>query len=186
MSTVPRPSYALVVVSVLPGVEVVMSCVILADFGRPVQQGSIDVRFQPKGDHTRSLWSWSRQLGDEGMLSHVRALGHRNPVVGSSPGSGFCGCQRFLGHQGGVGRLASVEWDQFEEKAVVVYKPKKISEERIQQLVADAGHDTDLYTATDDAYNGLEACCLYRTGCQGCSDRKKYSDADDDRRRCPA
>ena len=78
--------------------------------------------------------------------------------------------------------VRAVEWDQFEEKAVVVYKPKKISEERIQQLVADAGHDTDLYTATDDAYNGLEACCLYRTGCQGCSDRKKHSDHDDDRR----
>ena len=68
--------------------------------------------------------------------------------------------------------VRAVEWDQFEEKAVVVYKPKKISEERIQQLVADAGHDTDLYTATDEAYNGLEACCLYRTGC-GCSDRRR-------------
>ena len=78
--------------------------------------------------------------------------------------------------------VRAVEWDQFEEKAVVAYKPKKISEERIQQLVADAGHDTDLYTATDEAYNGLEACCLYRTGCQGCSDRKKHSDHDDDRR----
>lgn len=78
-----------------------------------------------------------------------------------------------------VSGVRAVEWDQFEEKAVVVYKPKKISEERIQQLVADAGHDTDLYTATDEAYNGLEACCLYRTGCQGCSDRKKQSDHDD-------
>ena len=80
--------------------------------------------------------------------------------------------------------VRAVEWDQFKEKAMVVYKPKKISEDRIQQLVADAGHDTDLYTATDEAYNGLEACCLYRTGCQGCSDRKKQSaqDHDDDRR----
>lgn len=78
--------------------------------------------------------------------------------------------------------VRAVEWDQFKEKAMVVYKPKKISENRIQQLVADAGHDTDLYTATDEVYNGLEACCLYRTGCQGCSDRKKHSDHDDDRR----
>lgn len=80
--------------------------------------------------------------------------------------------------------VRAAEWDQFEEKAMVVYKPKKISEEQIQQLVADAGHDTELYTATDEAYNGLEACCLYRTGCQGCSDRKKHSDDDhdDDRR----
>ena len=80
--------------------------------------------------------------------------------------------------------VRAVEWDQFKEKAMVVYKPKKISEDRIQQLVADAGHDTDLYTATDDAYNGLAACCLYRSGCQGCSDREKHSDHDhdDDRR----
>jgi hypothetical protein len=79
--------------------------------------------------------------------------------------------------------VRAAEWDQFEEKAMVVYKPKKISEEQIQQLVADVGHDTDLYTATDEAYNGLEACCLYRTGCQGCSDRKKHSDNHDDDRR---
>jgi mercuric ion binding protein len=79
--------------------------------------------------------------------------------------------------------VRAAEWDQFEEKAMVVYKPKKISEEQIQQLVADVGHDTDLYTATDEAYNGLEACCLYRTGCQGCSDRKKHSDNQDDDRR---
>lgn len=78
--------------------------------------------------------------------------------------------------------VRAAEWDQFEEKAMVVYKPKKISEDRIQQLVADAGHDTDLYSATDEVYNGLADCCLYRTGCQGCSDRKKHSDADDDRR----
>lgn len=78
--------------------------------------------------------------------------------------------------------VRAVEWDQFKEKAMVVYKPKKISEERIQQLVADAGHDTDLYTATDEAYNGLAECCLYRSGCQGCSDRKKHSEQDDDDR----
>ena len=79
--------------------------------------------------------------------------------------------------------VRAVEWDQFKKKAMVVYKPKKISEERIQQLVADAGHDTDLYTATDEAYNGLAECCLYRSGCQGCSDREKHSEqANDDRR----
>lgn len=78
--------------------------------------------------------------------------------------------------------VRAVEWDQLEEKALVVYKPKKISEERIQQLVADAGHDTDLYSAKDEVYNGLADCCLYRTGCQGCSDREKHCDHDDDRR----
>lgn len=76
--------------------------------------------------------------------------------------------------------VRAVEWDQFEERATVVYKPKKISEEHIQELVAQAGHDTELFTASDEVYNGLAACCLYRTGCQGCSDRKKHSDHDGD------
>lgn len=79
--------------------------------------------------------------------------------------------------------VRAVEWDQIKKKAMVVYKPKKISEERIQQLVADAGHDTDLYTATDEAYNGLAECCLYRSGCQGCLDREKHSEQDNDDRR---
>ena len=42
---------------------------------------------------------------------------------------------------------------------MVVYKPKKISEDRIQQLVA-MPVTTPISTATDEAYNGLEACCL--------------------------
>jgi len=76
--------------------------------------------------------------------------------------------------------VRAAEWDQFKEKAMVVYKPKKISEDRIQQLVADVGHDTDLYAANDDVYNGLAACCLYRTGCQGCPEHEKNSDHDHD------
>jgi len=63
------------------------------------------------------------------------------------------------------------EWDASSEKATVVYRVKKMSEERLQKLVADAGHDTDLFVASDEAYAGLEECCLYRTGCQGCSEK---------------
>ena len=76
--------------------------------------------------------------------------------------------------------VRAAEWDRFNEKAVVVYKPKKISEERIQQFVAEAGHDTDLFTAPDEVYNGLPACCLYRTGCGGCSENEKHTDHDQD------
>ena len=73
-------------------------------------------------------------------------------------------------------RLA--EWDASSEKAVVVYRVRKISEERLQQLVADAGHDTDLFVASDDVYSGLEQCCLYRSGCQGCSEKTPGVDSD--------
>ena len=78
--------------------------------------------------------------------------------------------------------VRAAQWDQTTEKATVVYRVKKISEERLQKLVADAGHDTDLFVASDEVYAGLEKCCLYRSGCQECSDEKRPDDESDDRR----
>ena len=66
--------------------------------------------------------------------------------------------------------VRAAEWDRNSEKATVVYRVKKISEESIQKLVADVGHDTDLFVASDDVYDKLNSCCLYRSGCGGCSD----------------
>jgi len=68
------------------------------------------------------------------------------------------------------------QWDQFKEEAFVVFKPKKISEDQIEQLVADAGHDTDRFIASDEAYGALAACCLYRDGCSGCSEFNGHQD----------
>ena len=78
--------------------------------------------------------------------------------------------------------VRAVEWDQTTEKATVVYRVKKISEERLQQLVADAGHDTDLFVASDEVYSGLADCCLYRSGCQGCSDKTHSDEGEDERK----
>ena len=68
------------------------------------------------------------------------------------------------------------QWDQFKEEAFVVFKPKKISEDQIEQLVADAGHDTERFIASDEAYGALAACCLYRDGCSGCSEFNGHQD----------
>lgn len=78
--------------------------------------------------------------------------------------------------------VRAAEWNQTTEKVSVVYRVKKITEERLQKLVADAGHDTDLFIASDEVYAGLEKCCLYRSGCQGCSDEKRPDDGEDHRR----
>ena len=78
--------------------------------------------------------------------------------------------------------VRAAEWNQTTEKVSVVYRVKKITEERLQKLVADAGHDTDLFIASDEVYAGLEKCCLYRSGCQGCSDEKRPDDGEDYRR----
>ena len=61
------------------------------------------------------------------------------------------------------------EWDQAKELVRVVYKPKKITAQALEQLVADSGHDTDNFQASDEVYDGLADCCKYRNGCAGCS-----------------
>lgn len=45
----------------------------------------------------------------------------------------------------------------------VVYKPHKITEEKIHQLINEAGHDTKVSLASDEAYGKVDECCKYRT-----------------------
>jgi copper chaperone CopZ len=52
-----------------------------------------------------------------------------------------------------------------EEKSLTVtYNPKKIEEIQLHNLVAIAGHDTELVKATNAAYMALPGCCRYREG----------------------
>ena len=48
----------------------------------------------------------------------------------------------------------------------VVYNPKKIKIEQIHQAIADAGYDTELINASNDAYNLLPGCCQYNRNVQ--------------------
>lgn len=53
-------------------------------------------------------------------------------------------------------------WDSKSKNLEVVYNPKKISEQKIHELVAAAGHDTDKVKASNEVYAKLPFCCLYR------------------------
>lgn len=48
-------------------------------------------------------------------------------------------------------KLLSIKYSQFKTDAV----------ENVQRKIAAAGHDTELYTASDAAYNSLPGCCHY-------------------------
>lgn len=52
----------------------------------------------------------------------------------------------------------------------VTYNPKKISEADLHRLVAEAGHDTDKVTASDEAYRAIHECCKYREGGKSCGE----------------
>lgn len=54
------------------------------------------------------------------------------------------------------------EWSPETQTAHVVYKTDKISEKEVHQTIANAGHDTELIKATDEAYAKVHGCCRYR------------------------
>lgn len=55
-------------------------------------------------------------------------------------------------------------WNKESKKLSIVYKTKQISEEKIHQIIASVGHDTDKVKAEDSVYNALPGCCQYRGG----------------------
>lgn len=55
-------------------------------------------------------------------------------------------------------------WDMDTKILTLHYDPKVTSSEKVQQRIADVGHDTELKTAKDYVYKDLPDCCLYRDG----------------------
>jgi Cu(I)/Ag(I) efflux system membrane fusion protein len=53
-------------------------------------------------------------------------------------------------------------WDMDSKIIQVSFNKEKTSLEDIQRAIADAGHDTGKYKASDEVYNSLPECCLYR------------------------
>lgn len=58
--------------------------------------------------------------------------------------------------------IKKAEWSTKTKELVVVYNSDKITEKKIHELVAAAGHDTDQVKAKQDTYAALPFCCLYR------------------------
>jgi outer membrane receptor for ferrienterochelin and colicin/copper chaperone CopZ len=56
----------------------------------------------------------------------------------------------------------SVAWDVDTKILSLDYDPSGTSPEKVQQRIADAGHDTQLKKAKDFVYNELPDCCHYR------------------------
>lgn len=57
--------------------------------------------------------------------------------------------------------VESAEWDKESGIIEVEYNAKKANQEKIQKAIATAGHDTELFTASDKVYEKLPECCKY-------------------------
>ncbi|GEQ85405.1 hypothetical protein ULMS_09130 [Patiriisocius marinistellae] len=58
--------------------------------------------------------------------------------------------------------VKSAVWNVETKELSLIYDERKTTLETIQQSVADVGHDTKVIKATDEAYNSVHPCCLYR------------------------
>jgi periplasmic mercuric ion binding protein len=53
-------------------------------------------------------------------------------------------------------------WDVKSKNLEVVFNTSKISLQKVNDLIAAAGHDTETTKAKEDTYASLPFCCLYR------------------------
>jgi len=53
------------------------------------------------------------------------------------------------------------EWNKDTKMAKVSFDANKTNVLKIQEAIANVGHDTDKYKADDKVYEKLPACCLY-------------------------
>lgn len=60
--------------------------------------------------------------------------------------------------------VKSADWNVETKMIVVVYDKKKIDENKIHQLIADAGYDTPKAKAKEKVYKNLPGCCQYDRG----------------------
>ncbi len=58
--------------------------------------------------------------------------------------------------------VKSAIWDVDTHQLNLIYNEEKTDLTKIQQSVADSGHDTQDIKAKDEVYNNIDACCKYR------------------------
>ena len=58
--------------------------------------------------------------------------------------------------------IKKAQWDTKTKELQVVYNSDKISEQKIHEIIASVGHDTDKVKAKEEVYASLPFCCLYR------------------------
>jgi len=116
------------------------------------------------------------------LLISVSVLGVQgiSGQKGSFKVAGKCGmCETRIENAAlSVKGVESAAWDKESGIIELEYNANKVDLEKVQKAIATAGHDTELYTASDKVYEKLPECCKYErvetksTGCCPASSSK--------------
>jgi len=78
---------------------------------------------------------------------------------------GVCGmCEKRIESTLDIVGIESADWVNETSLLTVVFNPKKITENEMHMMLADAGHRTSKLEKNVKAYNSLPACCQYDDG----------------------
>lgn len=70
-------------------------------------------------------------------------------------------CKKRIEKAAKKGGAITAAWDEESKELAISYDGAKTSSTKIQQAIADAGHDTQDLSASDATYNKLPGCCQY-------------------------
>lgn len=75
---------------------------------------------------------------------------------------GNCGmCKARIEKSLTIDGVESADWNKETKVVKVIFDSEKVSTEKLHELVAGVGHDTDKVKAKDETYNKLHGCCKY-------------------------
>ncbi len=70
-------------------------------------------------------------------------------------------CQKKIETAATKAGATSAKWNSETKMLAVSYSAQKTNSDKIQKAIAAVGYDTQNFTASDEAYNKLHACCQY-------------------------
>jgi copper chaperone CopZ len=77
--------------------------------------------------------------------------------------NGVCGmCETTIENAAQIKGVSTADWDVETKVLTLSYNSKKTSIAKINRAINEAGYDTEMSTAGDEAYNNLHGCCKYR------------------------
>lgn len=97
------------------------------------------------------------------IIFSIPAFAQTKPVTITLKVSGNCSmCKKRIETALDKSGVKQAVWDTKSKLLKVTYNPAKITEQKIHEAVAAAGHDTERVKAKDEVYAELPFCCLYR------------------------
>lgn len=74
-------------------------------------------------------------------------------------------CKTRIENAGLIKGVKKITWVKHDDIAIVIYDASKTTIDKVEQAIAEVGHDTTNHKADDKVYNTLPECCKYRGKC---------------------